>query len=299
MNDTVPTYHPAPRAPRFRMPPGACDSHVHVFGPTTRFPYAPDARFRPADAPKTLLYALHDAIGIARCVIVQSGCHGFDNSVVADAIAARPGRYKGVALCPVDVDDNTLARLADQDFCGVRFNYMAHLAGGTPIDAVAGLARRLQRFNMHLQIHLDSKLMASMAPALAAMPVPVVIDHMARVEVGSEHAGQAFDALLRLLEQPHLWVKVSGLERASRIDAPWTDALPYAQALLAQHPSKVVWGTDWPHPNFRAAPPDDGDIVDMIPMFASTAQQQQALLVDNPARLYGFTFTASMTELPE
>ncbi|MEK9775830.1 MAG: amidohydrolase family protein [Quisquiliibacterium sp.] len=288
MKDTVPTYHPAPRGPKFRLPPGACDSHVHVFGPTERFAYAADARFRPADAPKERLFALHDAIGIERCVIVQSGCHGFDNAVVADAIAARPGRYKGVALCPADVDEETLARLAELGFCGVRFNYMAHLAGGTPIQEVAALARRLQRYGMHLQIHLDSRLIETMAPALAAMPVPVVIDHMARVEVGSEHAPRSFEVLLRLLEQPHLWVKVSALERASRIDAPWTDALPYAKALVQEHPAKVLWGTDWPHPNFRAAPPDDGDIVDMIPMFATTANAQQALLVDNPARLYRF-----------
>ena len=290
MNQPSPTYHPAPRKPsRLTLPAGACDAHCHVFGPTDRFPYAADARFRPAEAPKELLFALHDLVGIERCVIVQSGCHGFDNDVVADAIAARPGRYKGVALCPGDVNDSTLDRLNDQGFCGVRFNYMAHLAGGTSTDELTALAKRLQRLNWHLQIHLDSRLIETMAPALAAMPVPVVIDHMARIEIGSPHLDRAFDTLMRLLDQPHLWVKVSGLERASRLDPPWVDAVPYAKALVEQHTDKVVWGTDWPHPNFRAAPPNDGDIIDMIALFATTPQLQQALLVDNPGRLYGFT----------
>lgn len=283
-----PTWHPSPKQPTFQMPRGACDTHCHVFGPVAQFPYAPDARFKPADAPKEKLFALHDMIGIERCVIVQSGCHGFDNAVVADAIASRPGRYLGIALCPPDIDDNTLDRLHDQGFRGIRFNYMAHLAPGASDRELAALAKRIQRLGWHLQIHLESSLISGMADMLGALDVPVVIDHMARVEVGSEHAQPALDALIGLLDGGNAWVKVSALERASRTDPPWHDALPFARVLVDKFSERVLWGTDWPHPNFRAEPPDDGDIVDLIPLFAPTSALQQALLVDNPKRLYGF-----------
>ncbi|MGH1360901.1 MAG: amidohydrolase family protein [Burkholderiaceae bacterium] len=288
MSEQASTYHPAPRKPKFLMPAGACDAHCHVFGPTDRFPYAADARFRPPEADKETLFALHDRLGIRRCVIVQSGCHGYDNSAVADAIQARAGRYLGIGLCPAEVDDNTLDRLHDQGFRGLRFNYMAHLAGGPTDKVLSRLGKRLVRLGWHLQIHLESSLLASMAPSLAAMPVPVVIDHMARIEVGETGAEQAFDELLRLHEQPNIWVKVSALERASRRDPPWHDALPVARALVAACPTRVLWGTDWPHPNFRAAPPDDGEIVDLIPLFAPTPELRQALLVDNPQAFYQF-----------
>ncbi|MGB7298842.1 MAG: amidohydrolase family protein [Burkholderiaceae bacterium] len=283
-----PTFHQQPSQPGFAMPPFACDAHCHVFGPTAVFPYADNARFRPADAPKERLFALHDMLGIERCVIVQSGCHGYDNSVVADAIAARPQTYKGIALVPADISDQDLDHLAEQGFCGVRFNYMAHLDGGATLKQVAGLARRLERLHWHVQVHLESALLVDMAPALAAMPVPVVIDHMARIDASEPITQAPFEALVRLLEHEHIWIKVSGLERASRTEPPWLDAVPFAEQLVNAFPQRALWGTDWPHPNFRAAPPDDGAIVDMIPRFATTPELRQALLVDNPARFYGF-----------
>ncbi len=259
-----------------------------MFGPTALFPYASDARFRPAEAVKETLFALHDRIGVERCVIVQSGCHGFDNAVVADAIQARPGRYKGVALCPVSVDDGTLDKLADQGFVGLRFNYMAHLEPGPSADELVTLAGRLVRLGWHLQIHLDSNLLNEMAPVLAALPIPVVIDHMARIQVGDPRADEKLDRLLRLNQQPNIWVKVSALERASRDGPPWHDALSFARALAAAQPDRVLWGTDWPHPNFNGEPPDDGLIVDLLPLFADTPELQQTILVDNPGLFYAF-----------
>ncbi len=283
------TYHPDPTPPKIQLPPGACDAHCHVFGPTAVFPYAPEARFRPGDAPKERLFALHDMAGIQRCVVVQSGCHGFDNGVTADVLAARPGRYRGVALLPADVEDDRIRRLHGQGFRGVRFNYMAHLQGGPGPEALKALAGRLADHEWHLQIHMDSALIADMAPVLGNMPVPVVIDHMGRIDASQGLDQPAFQALQRLLDRESVWVKVSGSERASRQDAPYADALPFARRLVERFPAQVLWGTDWPHPNFRAAPPDDGVLFDLLPEIAPTEALLAGLMVDNPMRLYRFS----------
>lgn len=282
------TYHRAPSKPAFIMPKGACDSHCHVFGPGARFPYAPESRLQPGDAPKEKLFAMHDMIGIERCVVVQSGVHGFDNSAAADAIAARAGSYLGIALLPADVPDDEIARHHALGFRGIRFNYMAHLTGGASMDDLLRLADRLARFDWHLQIHMDNELIAEMAPGLARSSVPVVIDHIGRVDASLGLDQDPFNALLELMENDHILVKVSGCERASRQEPPYADAVPFARKLVEQFPNRVLWGTDWPHPNFRADPPDDGVLVDLIPGIAPTRELQKALLVDNPLRFYKF-----------
>jgi 2-pyrone-4,6-dicarboxylate lactonase len=285
----LPSHHPAPRRPSFPLPPGACDTHCHIFGPQSRFPYPPEAVFCPADAPKEKLFALHEMLGFTRCVIVQSGCHGFDNSVVADAIADKGGAYRGVALLPLTVGDAALERLGDQGFCGVRFNFMKHLGRSAPIGEVIALTPRLARIGWHLQIHPDASLLEGMIPALKHSAVPVVIDHMARIDASLGLEQPPFRALLSLLEDERFWVKVSGSERASRSGPPYADAIPFARALAERFPDRVLWGTDWPHPNFSGPPPDDGQLVDLIAEITPTAAARRALLVDNPARLYGFS----------
>ncbi|WP_102223540.1 amidohydrolase family protein [Acidimangrovimonas sediminis] len=282
------TWNPAPSRPAITLPAGATDCHCHVFGPTSRFPYASDSRFRPGDAPKERLFALHDMLGIRRCVIVQSGCHGFDNSVVADAIAARPGRYLGIALAPPSVSDAELDTLDAQGFRGLRFNYMSHLAPGASVEELRALGPRLAARGWHLLIHMEAGLIAELAPVLAALPVPVVIDHMGRIDA-SEGPDQApFAALLKLAEHPHIWLKVSGSERASRQEPPYADATPFARRLVADFPDRVLWGTDWPHPNYRAAPPDDGVLTDLLSTIAPTPEMLETLMVRNPQRLYRF-----------
>lgn len=288
MNTAPITYHPAPSQPTFKMPKGACDTHCHVFGPAARFPFASESKLKPGDAPKEKLFALHDEIGIERCVVVQSGVHGFDNAAAAEAIAARAGRYLGVALLPADVSDDEIARHHDQGFRAIRFNYMAHLTGGASMDELLRLADRLARFNWHLQIHMDNELIAEKAVGLAKASVPVVIDHMGRIDASLGMDQEPFNALMRLMENEHLLVKVSGCERASRQDAPYADAVPFARKLVENFSTRVLWGTDWPHPNFRSDAPDDGVLVDLIPRIAPTEALQQALLVDNPMRFYRF-----------
>jgi len=286
----VQTYQTQPSRPTLQLPPGACDAHVHVFGPAARFPYAPGRNFTPADAPRETLFALHRQLGIGRCVIVQSAVHGFDNRVVEDAIGAGQGRYLGVALVPANVADAELRRLAAAGFRGVRFNFMKHLSAAAGVDEVVALTPRLKAAGLHLQVHFESSLVHALGPVLARSAVPVVIDHMGRVDatLGASHAD--FAALHALLANPLFHVKLSGIDR---IDSKPAAAPAYAQGvalariLLESYPERCFWGTDWPHPNHTHVP-DDGALVDALLRIAPEAPQREQLLVANPQNFYRF-----------
>ncbi len=288
MPDPQPSFNPLPSKPLLRLPAGACDAHVHVFGPRRKFPFAANRPFTPADAPKEQLFALHALLGIERCAIVQSTCHGFDNAVVADAIAAKAGAYCGVALLPTTTEDAVLRRLDALGFCGVRFNFMPHLGAGAPIEEVIAFGERLAPLGWHLQVHCDSALIEALAPALKRSAVPVVIDHMGRVDASRGLDQPAFRHLLRLLRDDRFWVKVSGVDRSSRRPLPHEDAIPFARTLVAEFGDRTLWGTDWPHPNPAGGTPDDRVLVDLLAEIAPSAAQRQALLVDNPQRCYRF-----------
>ena len=288
MAQPSPSYKAQPRKPKLQLPRGACDTHFHVFGPQSRFPFAPERSYTPTcDAPKETLFALHKHLGIERGVVVQSAAHGFDNSAAADLITARPQRYRGVALVRAATSTLELARLHAQGFRGARFHYMDHLGGGDPIEAVLAMAPRLADIGWHLQIHLAGARIAELAPALKRSPVPVVIDHMGRIDASRGTQSAEFQALLALMQAKRVWVKVSGAERISRESAPWRDAVPFARKLVAEFGDRTLWGTDWPHPNL-AFVPDDGDLVDLIGDYGPFEAERQRLLVDNPQRLYGF-----------
>jgi len=284
-----PSYHLNPSDPSWVLPAGACDTHCHIFGPEKDFPYATGRTYTPqGEAPKQKLFDLHGKLGIERCVIVQAGCHGFDNSVVADAMAAKEGAYLGVALLPADVDIRELKRHDTLGFRAVRFNFMQHLGTGSTLDEVIAMTPRLADIGWHLQVHMESVLIEGMSSLLRKSVVPVVIDHMGRVDASLGLDQPDFIALQRLLDDDHFWVKVSGVERASRQEAPYANAIPFAHKLVEKFGDRVLWGTDWPHPNLAGAVPDDGLLADLIRKMAPTEKQRQALLVDNPARLYGF-----------
>ena len=279
------SFNPNPRQPRLKLPAGAADTHFHVWGPQKRFPLSADRDYTPCDAPKETLFAMHARLGIERGVAVQSIAHGFDNSAAADLIAANEN-YRGVALAPASTGMKELKRLHGQGFRGVRFHYMGHGGKGDSIDDVLKMAQRLVEIGWHLQIHTDR--VAELSSALARSPVPVVIDHMGRVDASKGIDHPDFRALLALLKHKHVWVKVSGSERISRQAAPWKDARPFAAKLVAEAGDRALWGTDWPHPNLKEVP-DDGDLVDLIAEFAPGESQRRALLVGNPQRFYGFT----------
>jgi 2-pyrone-4,6-dicarboxylate lactonase len=287
--DLPPTHMPVPRKPTLKLPRGACDAHFHIFGPGRRFPYLADRKATPADAPKEALFALHQRLGIDHGVIVHTASHGTDNSATEEALGATGSSYRGVALVAADISDSELKRLNAAGFCGVRFHYMHHLGRATPIDDVIGLAKRLAGIGWHLQIHMAPDRIAELAPALKRSPVPVVIDHMGRVDAGLGLEQKAFIDLLRLMDDKNVWVKVSGCDRATRQGPPYADAVPFARKLVAEFGDRCVWGTDWPHPNHEPPIPDDGVLVDILAEIAPQPAQLQALLVDNPQRFYKFT----------
>lgn len=271
------------------LPPLACNAHCHVFGPKDTFPYAANASFLPAaDAPKEALYALNDRLGLQRCVVVQSACHGFDNSAAEDAIRHRPQTYRGIALVPTDVAQAELLRLHAAGFRGVRFNFMGHLGHRTPIEDVLALAARFAPLGWHLQIHGDPSLLTDMAPALLRSPTPVVIDHIGRLDASLGLDQPAFKALRRLLDDRRFWVKVSGMDRITRLGPPYADAQPFAKALVDEFGDRVLWGNDWPHPNHAGPVPDEQQLVDLIQAIAPSETARHALMVSNPERLYQF-----------
>lgn len=282
----LPTFHGNPGKPRLRLPPGSWDTHCHVFGPKSTYPFAATTTIDPADAPKDKLFALHRLLGIERCVIVQSALHGMDNRVVEDALQAKGGSYLGIALLPVTVPDAKLRRLDRLGFRGVRYNFMKHLHQAASIEDVIGLASRLASIGWHLQIHMEGSLIEVMAPVLERSPVPVVIDHIGRVDAGLGLEQPPFQRLLRLLQDDRFWVKVSGCDRITRSGPPYADAVPFARKLVAEFPDRVVWGTDWPHPHHAGPVPEDGQLVDIIADIAPTPELRRKLMVDNPQRLY-------------
>jgi 2-pyrone-4,6-dicarboxylate lactonase len=280
-------FHPMPSRPRLRLPARACDAHCHVFGPARVFPFAAERTFTPADAPKERLFALHALLGIERCVIVQSGCHGFDNRVVADAIAVKKGDYCGIALVPLTVTDAELRNLHAQGFRGVRFSYMKHLNAGAPIADVIAFSHRLADLNLQLHLHFDPASIDELAPSLARAASVLIIDHMARIDMSLGLDPPALRTLRALMEHKHIWVKVSGADRCSRQGPPYADAIPMARSLVESFGDRVLWGTDWPHPN-NTHVPDDGQLVDLLTEIAPREAARRALLVDNPQRLYQF-----------
>ena len=284
----APYWLAAPSRPKLKLPPGACDAHVHIFGPRKRFPFADGRGYTPSDAPKEMLFSLHEFLGVEHCVIVQPACHGPDNSITVDAITATGQAYRGIALVPTTVSDAELKRLDAAGLRGARFHYMKHLAKGPSIDEVIAFGQRLADIGWHLQIHMEAALIADLTPALKRSSVPVVIDHMGRVDASRGLAQPEFRALLALLADKNIWVKVSGSDRITRQGPPYADAVPFARKLVAEFGDRVVWGTDWPHPNHAGPIPDDGMLVDILAEIAPSEAARQALLVDNPQRFYRF-----------
>jgi len=270
------------------MPAGACDTHCHVFGPGETFPYADTRRYTPPDASVARLRDLHDKLGIVRAVIVQASCHGSDNSAMLAAIASGNGRYRGVCNAKLSFTEKDFAKLHDGGVRGVRFNFVKHLGGAPDLDAMRHIIDRVRHLPWHVELHFDARDLLEYEAVIDAIPMPVVIDHMGRVPVADGVTQAPFQALLdKLSASDDLWVKVSGAERISAAGPPFSDAAPFGAACVHAAPERCIWGTDWPHPNVKIMP-NDGDLVDIIPLMIPDPALQQKVLVDNPARLFGF-----------
>ncbi|MCZ8141078.1 MAG: amidohydrolase family protein [Acetobacteraceae bacterium] len=275
------------RKPAFLLPRGACDTHVHIWGPFDRFPLAKGAPYTPPERTSDDLLALHERLGVDRAVIVQTTVYKADNRAMLDGIARSNGRWRGVALIDESFDDAAFRALHEGGVRGVRFGFVKHLGGVPDLALVRRTAARIAPMGWHLVLHLDAGNIPDFLEFFGEFSLPVVVDHMGRVPVRDGLDQTPFRLLLELLKRPNWWVKVSGAERISETGPPFTDAIPFAQRLIAAAPDRVLWGTDWPHPNVRWEP-DEADLVDLLPHFADAAALQQ-LLVDNPARLYGFS----------
>ena len=278
--------HPSPTTPDLVLPDGACDAHCHVFGPGDVFPYSSSATYRPEDAPKEKLFALHRHLGLSRSVVVQASCHGNDNRAMVDALEAGNGNYRGIAMVERDVTGADLQALHEAGVRGVRFNFVAHLGEAADQDAVREIVAKIRPFGWHIVVHFDSHWLEGLAPFLKSLDIVTVIDHMGRIDASAGVGQQAFQLLLELMEDERFWVKVCGSERLSRSGPPFHDAAEYGRLLVEKFPNRVLWGTDWPHPNIKANMPDDGELVDLLKIIAPTPESLKRLVVDNPTRLY-------------
>ncbi|WP_240607905.1 amidohydrolase family protein [Pararhodobacter oceanensis] len=279
--------HPNPKAPEFKLPAGAVDAHCHVFGPSADFPYAPERKYTPKDQGKDKLFALRDHLGFARNVIVQATCHGKDNRAVMDACRTAGDLARGIASVGAEVTEAELAEMHAAGIRGVRFNFVKRLVEATSPEVFQSIAQKIQPFGWSTVVYFEAADLERLVPFLTTLPGIIVVDHMGRPDIckGVDHPDfQRFITLMA--DNPNIWTKVTCPERLSLTGPPYADVIPFARSIVERFPDRVLWGTDWPHPNMKSHMPDDGELVDFIPQIAPTAEQQRKLLVDNPMRLY-------------
>ncbi len=280
-------FHPNPKKPDFQLPKGAVDAHCHVFGPSPEFPFAPERKYTPCNAGKEKLFELRDHLGFTRNVIVQATCHGKDNRAMMDACRASGGLARGVASVGADITKEELSDMHEAGVRGVRFNFVKRLVDATPKSVFLEIAAKIQDFGWSTVVYFEAQDLEDLEPFLQELPGIIVIDHMGRPNVknGVEHID--FTRFISLMENnPLIWSKVTCPERLTIAGPPYDDVVPFYQAIVDRFEDRVLWGTDWPHPNMKSHMPDDGALVDYIPRIARTVQQQEKLLVTNPMRLY-------------
>ncbi len=283
---TIPPPDPNTKSPKFKLPPKATDAHCHIFGPAAQYPYAAGRSYTPPDSGLDKFRALQAKLGLTRAVIVNASCYGNDNKVALDAIAQSGGAYRAVANIDETFSDKDIQKLHEGGIRGCRFNFVKHLGGVPDMRVFHTVVDRIKGFGWSLDVHFDAIDLPEYAPMLAKLPVIYTIDHMGRVQASGGMNQKPFDCLVNLIKDDEkCWVKVCGSERVSTAGPPFTDAVPFARKICELAPDRVIWGTDWPHPNVKTMP-NDGDLVDLIPLFAPEPDLQQKLLVTNPGRLY-------------
>ncbi|HET9904546.1 MAG TPA: amidohydrolase family protein [Xanthobacteraceae bacterium] len=282
-----------PSKPKHALPPDACDTHAHVFGPSDRFPYAAERSYTPPDAPLAKYLAMLDTLGFSRGVLVQGSAHGRDNSAMLDALAREPRRLRGVAVADSRVAPEELRRWARLGVKALRFNHFfrdgkLHYRGGVPLQEAEALAPLMRELGWHVQLWIDVKDLPETVPLLERLGLPVLIDHMGRTDARAGTGTPAFQTLRRLLEEGRCWVKLSGAHRLTTNAPDYPEARPFHEALVAANPDRLVWGTDWPHPRIEGPMPDAGHLLDLFFDWTPDAETRRRILVDNPARLFGF-----------
>ena len=296
-------WYAGPSTPKFKLPAGAVDAHCHVFGPGEQFPFAPERKYTPCDASKAQLFALRDHLGFARNVVVQATCHGADNRAMLDALVHSNGKARGVATVRRSISDAELHQMHDSGVRGVRFNFVKRLVDFTPKDELLEIASRIAPLGWHVVIYFEAVDLPELWDFFTVLPTTIVVDHMGRPDVSLPVDGAQFELFVKFMrDYPNVWSKVSCPERLSVTGPkalpgevrgeqaadfpPYRDVVLFAKRIVDTFPDRVLWGTDWPHPNLKDHMPDDGLLVDFIPHIAATPDLQHKLLVDNPMRLY-------------
>jgi 2-pyrone-4,6-dicarboxylate lactonase len=281
-------FEPDPSKPNFQVPEGSVDAHCHVFGPSRQFPFAKERKYTPCDAGKDQLFALRDYLGFSRNVIVQATCHGANNDALVDALIASNGRARGVATVEPDITDAQLAQLHAAGVRGVRFNYVRRLVDPEDDAYYWRIVEKIAPLGWHVVVYFEAEDLAEKWDFFTSIPTTLVVDHIGRPDVSQPVDGDGFEEFVRFMrENDNVWTKVTCPERLSlRGQAGLKDTVPFYRRIVENFPERVLWGTDWPHPNLKSFMPDDGRLVDFIPLIAPSSDLRQKLLVDNPARLY-------------
>ena len=281
-------WHPNPSKPTFQVPAGAVDAHCHVFGPGDIFPFAPERKYTPCDASWEDLFSLRDYLGFDKNVVVQATCHGSDNSALLDVLERSEGRARGVVTVKPDISAEELQRMHDLGVRGVRFNYVKRLVDPKPDEYYREIIEKIRPLGWHVVLYFEPADLKEKKDFFTSLNIPLVIDHMGRPDVTKPVDGQEFEMFLDFMrENPNVWCKVSCPDRLTASGSPeYADVVPFAKKIVEEFPDRVLWGTDWPHPNMKKEMPDDGILVDYVPSIATTPELQEKLLVTNPTKLY-------------
>ncbi|HET9700730.1 MAG TPA: amidohydrolase family protein [Burkholderiales bacterium] len=281
----------APKRPDIATPPLACDAHFHIFGPTRRFPYSPERAYTPPEAPLEKLLAMHQRLGFERGVVVQGNGHGTDCSALLDALKREPKRLRGIAIIRDATPKAELKAMADAGVRALRFHHQVRQAGTYSSQGLASfekLAPWMAELGLHVQFFMDARELPALSPYLKHWKLPVVLDHFGSTKAAEGVAAPAFETLKRFLGEGRIWIKISGAYRASERFPDYEDARPLHEALVKTNPDQLLWGTDWPHPRLDKDMPDTGHLLDLFNAWTPDAAMRRKILVDNPARLYGF-----------
>jgi 2-pyrone-4,6-dicarboxylate lactonase len=285
---TTPGPHRTFQRPDLELPTGSVDAHVHVFGPHEKFPFAPDRKFTPEDAPLELLRQMHGTMGFSRSVLVQSACHGNDHTVLLDALERGEGAYRAVALFGEDITADEVARLAQAGFCGVRIHFAPHLGAPPTASDIRRICDLIGPFGWHLEVHTMGSGIQDFAAIYPEIPVRVVLDHMGRFDIAKGQESDEFKLVISLLQENDVWIKLSGADRVSHQLPSMADGLALGRSLFLSRPDRCVWGSDFPHPNTHGFMPWDHELVNGIATIAPTPQEREQLLVTNPGICFGF-----------
>lgn len=278
----------------FQLPAGAVDAHCHVFGPGSEFPFSPTRKYTPCDASKADLFQLHNELGVSRRVLVQATCHGTDNSALLDVLRSDPELSRGVVTVGTDITDAELASLHEMGVRGVRFNFVKRLVENSPQAELELIADKIKAFGWHIVIYFEAEELPELEDFFASLPVPLVIDHMGRPDVSKPASGLEFSRFISFVDRTSAWVKVSCPERLSLAGPQarpgdqvlYTDVVPFAHRVINEFPDRVLWGTDWPHPNLKSHMPDDAVLLNYLKQITESEEQLQKVLVHNPTKLY-------------